>query len=90
MKFGVCRAIMGVNSTTNVKYYEGSNTLSSRINRNENQRIIKIIYLTNKLYPKIQMKLYTTQSKIKHTYIQTTPIITFCNMSHFILTKCTL
>ena len=71
LKFGVCRAIMGVNITTNVKQYKGPNILSSRINRNENQSIIKIIYLTNKLYPnyeiKIQMKLYTTQFKIKHT-----------------------
>ena len=30
MKFGVCRAIMGVNIAT--KYYEGPNTLSIRIN----------------------------------------------------------
>ena len=46
------------------------NTLSSRINSNENQHLIKIIYLINKLYTnyeiKIQMKLYTTQIKIKH------------------------
>ena len=60
---------MGVNITT--KYYEGPITLSSRINSNENQRIIKIIYLKNKLYTnyeiRIQMKLYTTWIKIKHT-----------------------
>ena len=74
MKFGVCNgcAIMGVNITTNIKYYKGPNTLSSRINSYENQSIIKIIYLKTKLYQnyeiKIQMKLYTTQFKIKHTY----------------------
>ena len=31
MKFGVCRAIMGVNSTTDVKYYKGSNTLPTPV-----------------------------------------------------------
>ena len=54
MKFEVCRVTMGVNITT--KYYEGPNTLSRRINTNENQRIIKIIYLTNKLYTNYEIK----------------------------------
>ena len=46
---------MGFNITT--KYYEGPNTLSNKINSNENQRIIKIIYLTNKLYTNYEIKI---------------------------------
>ena len=62
-------AILGVNITT--KYYEGPNTLSSRINSNEKQHTIKIIYFYKQITNyeiKIQIKLYTTQIKIKHTY----------------------
>ena len=62
VKFGVCRAIMGVNITTNVKYYKGPNNLSSTINRNENQSIIKIIYLTNKLYPNYEIIMLTCKT----------------------------